>query len=188
MARTSFQLSSAGSLLKLAGSLPAGAHGPFTSVAFSQVSLLRRYSVFVGSYWNRSQLVLTANFRSLSLMGLQIGSPSRFMITAGEVLKKMVGGSAFTPSTFLGTTWLLSMFESTRSRAITRSSSGSALSISVVISRISSFCSDWKFASTIFIFRKLTSRSGTETCVSASILMVPIAGFSSPLARRETAL
>ena len=60
--------------------------------------------MFVGACWNRSQFVLTANFRSFSLIGLQIGSPSRFMITAGVVLKKIVGGSAFTPSTFFGMT------------------------------------------------------------------------------------
>ena len=101
---TSFQLSSAGSFAKLSGSLPAGDHVPFTSVALSQVSLLRRYNVLVGTCWNRSQLVLTANFRSFSLIGLQIGSPSRFMITAGDVLKKIAGGSDFTPSTFLGMT------------------------------------------------------------------------------------
>ena len=71
---------------------------------------------------------------------------------------------------------------------MTRSSSGIALSISVVISRICSFCSVWKLASTIFIFWKLTRRSGTDTCVSASILMVPIAGLSPALARCETAL
>ncbi len=39
---TSFQLSSAGSLSKLSGSLPAGAHGPFSSAAFSHVPSLRR--------------------------------------------------------------------------------------------------------------------------------------------------
>src|SRR6187200_517139 len=54
-ALTSFQLSSAGSFEKLAGSLPAGDHVPFTSVAVSHVSLLRRYNAFVGAYWNKSQ-------------------------------------------------------------------------------------------------------------------------------------
>ena len=42
LALTSFQLSSAGSFLKLPGSVPAGVHGPFTSAAFSQLSLFRR--------------------------------------------------------------------------------------------------------------------------------------------------
>ena len=42
LAFTSFQLSSAGSLLKLAGSVPAGFHGPFTSVAVSHALSLRR--------------------------------------------------------------------------------------------------------------------------------------------------
>jgi hypothetical protein len=41
-ALTSFQLSSAGSFLKLSGSVPAGVHDPFTSVAFSQLPSLRR--------------------------------------------------------------------------------------------------------------------------------------------------
>src|SRR4030095_12789685 len=80
---TSFQFSSAGNLPKLPGSLPAGAHGPFRSVAFSHASLFRRYSVFVGSCWNRSQLVFTAYFKSFSLIGLQIGAPSRLTMIAG---------------------------------------------------------------------------------------------------------
>src|SRR6187402_1229446 len=50
LALTSFQLSSAGSFEKLGGSFPAADHVPFTSVAVSQVSLLRRYNAFVGSY------------------------------------------------------------------------------------------------------------------------------------------
>ena len=104
LALTSFQLSSAGSFVKLSGSLPAGDHGPFTSVALSQEASLRRYKVLVGPYWNRSQFVLTANFRSFSLIGLQIGSPSRFTITAGDLLKKIAGGSDLTPSTFFGIT------------------------------------------------------------------------------------
>ena len=41
-ALTSFQLSSAGSLAKLSGSLPAGPHGPFTSDAFRKIPSLRR--------------------------------------------------------------------------------------------------------------------------------------------------
>src|SRR4029079_7168641 len=84
---TSFQFSSAGSFLKLPGSVPAGDHGPLMSAAFRHEALLRRYSVFVGSCWKRSQLVLTAYFRSLSLIGLQIGSPSRLTMTAGVLLK-----------------------------------------------------------------------------------------------------
>ena len=39
---TSFQLSSAGSFLKLSGSVSAGVQGPFTSAAFSQEPSLRR--------------------------------------------------------------------------------------------------------------------------------------------------
>ena len=80
--------------------------------------------MLVGTCWKRSQFVLTANFRSFSLIGLQIGSPSRFTITAGVLLKKIVGGSALMPSTFFGTIWLLSTLARTRSSAITRSSSG----------------------------------------------------------------
>src|SRR5580765_4420267 len=103
LARTSFQLSSAGSFLKLAGRVPAGDHGPLTSVAFSQLPSLRRYSVLVGTYWKRSQFVLTAYLRSFSLIGLQIGSPSILTITAGVLEKKIGGGSALMPSTFFGT-------------------------------------------------------------------------------------
>ena len=132
--------------------------------------------------------MLTANFRSFSLIGLQIGSPSRFTITAGVLLKKMVGGSALMPSTFFGTIGLLSTLASTRSSAITRSSSGIALSICAMISRTCSFGSVGKFASTIFIALKLTSRSSSATFVSASSLIVPIAGLSSAFARYETAL
>ena len=90
--------------------------------------------MFVGTCWNRSQLVLTANFRSFSLIGLQIGSPSRFTSTAGVLLKKIAGGSAFMPSMFFGMIWLLSTLARTRSRAITRSSSGIAFSIAAAIS------------------------------------------------------
>src|SRR4029453_3467665 len=87
------------------------------------------YNVLLGPYWNRSQFVLTAYFRSFSLIGLQIGSPSIFMITAGDLLKKIVGGSALMPSTFFETIWLLSIFARTRSSAITFSSSGIPLSL-----------------------------------------------------------
>src|SRR4029450_12542161 len=85
---TSFQFSSAGNLPKLPGRLPAGAHWPFRSVAFSHASLFRRYSVFVGSCWNRSQLVFTAYFKSFSLIGLQIRSPPRVTITRGRVAEE----------------------------------------------------------------------------------------------------
>src|SRR6476659_8278538 len=86
LALTSFQFSSGGSFLKLSGSVPAGVHGPWTAVALSQTFSLRRYSVFVGPCWKRSQFVLIAYLRSLSLIGLQIGSPSMFTSTAGVVL------------------------------------------------------------------------------------------------------
>src|SRR5262245_38258413 len=76
-ALTSFQFSSSGSFLKLSGSVPAGVHVPFRSVAFSHPSLLRRKNVFSGSCSKRSQFVLTAYFKSFPLIGLQIGSPSR---------------------------------------------------------------------------------------------------------------
>src|SRR5262245_43031448 len=179
LALTSFQLSSvAGSLVKLSGSLPAGDHGPFTSVAFSHVASFRRYNVLAGPYWQRSQFVLTAYFRSLSLIGLQIGSPSIFMITAGTLLKKIVGGSALMPSTFFGTIWLLSMLASTRSSAITFSSSGIALSMASLIVRTWSFESVWKLASVTLMAVRLTRRSATDTFVSASSLTVPTAGFS----------
>src|SRR3954470_19550873 len=90
-ALTSFQLSSAGSFLKLSGSVPAGGHGPLTSVAFNHELSLRRYNVLVAESWKRSQFVLTANLRLLSLIGLQIGSPSMLTITAGVLLKKTGG-------------------------------------------------------------------------------------------------
>ena len=84
--------------------------------------MARRYNVLVGVCWKRSQFVLTANWRSLPWIELQIGSPSTFTRTAGVLLKKIGGGSAFTPSTFFGMIWLLSRLASTRSRARTRSS------------------------------------------------------------------
>ena len=83
--------------------------------------------------------MLTANFRSFSLIGFQIGSPSMFTSSAGFLLKKIGGGSAFTSFTSLGMIWLLSMLASTRSREITRSWSGIALTISATTSRVSSF-------------------------------------------------
>src|SRR5579872_2240245 len=70
-ALTSFQLSSAGSFEKLAGSFDAGFHGPASADASYQDRPSRRYSVLVGGCWNRSQFVLTANCSSLSLIGLQ---------------------------------------------------------------------------------------------------------------------
>src|SRR5512145_2725436 len=58
LAFTSLKLSSAGSLLKLCGSFPAGDHGPFRSAAVYQDDSFRRYSALVVTTWNRSQLVL----------------------------------------------------------------------------------------------------------------------------------
>src|SRR4029453_5014551 len=76
-ALTSFQLSSAGSFEKLSGSLAVTAvHGPLIEVACSHDLLYRPDNVLVGPYSNRSQLVFRAYFRSTSLTGLQIGSPS----------------------------------------------------------------------------------------------------------------
>src|SRR5262245_41510080 len=183
---TSFQFSSAGSFLKLAGNVPAGVHGPLMSVAFSHVLSLRRKYVALCS--NRSQFVFTAYLRSLSLIGLQIGSPSIFTMIAGFLLKKIGGGSAFTPSWFFGTIWLLSILASTRSSAMTRSSLGMALSIPLTMSRTVSFGIEPKLASAIFRFSRLTSRSLVETLVVASILMVPIWGLSLGLALYDTAL
>src|SRR5262245_51619403 len=87
-ALTSVQLPlSSGSILKPAGSFAAGFHAPLTSGAVSQELLYRRYSVLLAVVsWNRSQFVFTANLRSLPLIGLQIGSPSRFTRTARLVL------------------------------------------------------------------------------------------------------
>lgn len=45
--------------------------------------------------------MLIANFRSLPLMGLQIGSPSKLTRSARVLLKKIAGGSALKPSTAL---------------------------------------------------------------------------------------
>ena len=131
--------------------------------------------------------MLTANFRSFSLIGLQIGSPSRFTSTAGFLLKKIVGGSAFTPSMFFGMIWLRSTLASTRSRPITRSSSGIALSISATTSRICSLGSVGKLDSVILKSLKLTSRSDTDTFVSASIFTLPRAGLVAPFASYDTA-
>ena len=133
---------------------PPASTGPSTSAAFSQDCVVAQVvACFVGPCWKRSQLVLTANFRSLSLIGLQIGSPSRLTSTAGVLLKKIVGGSAFTPSTFFGMIWLLSTLASTRSSAITRSSFGHRLVDLRRRPRADLLLgSVWKFASTIFIF------------------------------------
>ena len=126
--------------------------------------------------------MLTANLRSFSLIGLQIGSPSRLTSTAFFLLKNTTGGSAFTPSTFLGMIWLRSMLASTRSRPITRSSTGIVLSISVTISRTCSLPSVGKLDSVIFMSLKLTSRASVAIAVSASSLMLPSAGFAPALA------
>ena len=167
---------------------PAAVHGPFTSVALSQVSLLRRYKVLLGPCWNRSQFVLTANLRSTSLIGLHTGSPSMFTITAGVLLKNTVGGSDLMPSTVFGTIWLLSILASTRSSAMMRSSSGMALSIWAVISRTWSFASDGKLASVIVIFWNFTRRSARATLVSASTFTVPGVALSAVVERYDTAL
>ena len=131
---------------------------------------------------NRSQLVLTAYFRSVPVIGLQTGSPSIFTITAGVLLKNTLGGSAFTPSTFFGRTWLLSMLASTRSSAITRACCGMPLVISATISCTCGLARVGKFDSVIRRTEKSTSRSVTDTLVSASALIVPSAGLSPALA------
>src|SRR5262245_45076907 len=81
---TSFQLSSAGSFEKLSGTLAVTAvHGPLSEVACNHDWLYRTYIVLVGAYSNRSQFVFSAYLRSTSLIGLQIGSPSRLINIAG---------------------------------------------------------------------------------------------------------
>ncbi len=74
----------------------------------------------------------------------------------------------------------MSTVASTRSSAITRSSSGIAATISATTSRTCSFWSVGKLDSVIFSAEKLTSRSETETFVSASIFTLPSAGFVAP--------
>ena len=101
LALTSFQLSSAGSVLKPAGRVPAGDQGPSRRSPSTTRRCCEGSSLFVGVFWNRSQFVFTAYFRSFPLMGLQIGSPSMLTITAGLLLKKIVGGSAMMPSIIL---------------------------------------------------------------------------------------
>jgi hypothetical protein len=83
-------------------------------------------------------------------------------------LKKIGGGSAFTPSTFFGMTWLLSMAASTRSRPMTRSWAGTAVVTSAMTVRSCSFGNVGKFTSLMRYFEKSTSRSDTDTTVSAS--------------------
>ena len=114
------------------------------------------------------------------MIGLQMGSPSMLTRMAGLSLKKIGGGSAFTPSTFFGMIWLLSMAASTRSSAMTRSLGGTAVVTSAMRVRSCSFGSVEKFASRMRYFEKSTSRSATETAVSASICNVPSAGFAAP--------
>ena len=70
-----------------------------------------------------------------------------FTSTAGVLLKSTGGGSAFTPSTFLGMIWLVSMFASTRSSAMTRSLSGTDAAISLTTVPTSSRLSVGKFGS-----------------------------------------
>ena len=131
--------------------------------------------------------MFTANFRSLPRMGLQMGSPSRLTRTAGVWLKWIVGGSALTPSTSFGVIWLRSTLASTRSSAITRSCCGIDASISATTSRICSRATVGKWDSVILRTEKLTSRSAVDTLVSASILMLPRAGFVAPFAAQATA-
>ena len=76
----------------------------------------------------------------------------------------------------------MSTVASTRSSAITRSSSGIAATISATTSRTSSFLSVGKFDSVTFSTEKLTSRSATATFVSASTFTLPRAGFVAPFA------
>ncbi len=118
---TAVQFSSAGSLLKLGGSLAAGVQGPSTAAAVIQLSFTRRKYAFVGPCSNRSQLVFTANLRSFAAIGLQIGLPSMFTSTDSLVLKNTGGGSAFMSGTLRGVIWLESMLASTRSSAMMRS-------------------------------------------------------------------
>ena len=131
--------------------------------------------------------MLTAYFRSVPVIGLQIGSPSIFTITAGVLLKNTTGGSAFTPSTFFGMIWLLSTLASTRSSAITRACCGISLVISATTSCTCGLASVGKFDSVTRMIEKSTSRSVTDTLVSASALTVPSAGLSPALAEYDTA-
>ena len=102
--------------------------------------------------------------------------------TAGVWLKKIVGGSALRPSTFFGMIWLVSILASTRSRAITRSSSGSDTVISETTALTVSRWRVGKLDSTILKSEKLTSRSSTATLVADSSLIVPRAGSLAPFA------
>ena len=122
-------------------------------------------------------MVLTAETRSFCGIGFQIGSPSMLTSTAGVLLKKIGGGSAFTPSTFLGMIALVSMLASTRSSAITRSSSGIAAVISETIVLTCSRGTVGKLDSAILNSEKLTSRWSTATVVLDSNLRVPSAGL-----------
>ena len=92
-----------------------------------------------------------------------------------------------TPSTFFGVIWLRSTLASTRSSAITLSSSGIDLSISATTSRTCSRSTVGKLDSVILKSEKLTSLSDVDTFVSASILRLPRAGFVAPLASYPTA-
>ena len=126
--------------------------------------------------------MLTADFRSFCAIGAQTGSPSRLTSTAGVLLKKTGGGSAFTPSMFLGMIWLVSMLARTRSSAITRSSSGTDAAISASTVCNCSRGSVGKLGSVILKSEKLTRRSSTATLVSDSTLSVPSAGLAAPFA------
>ena len=126
--------------------------------------------------------MLTANFRSFSLIGLQIGSPSRLTRMAGVSLKKIVGRVRLHPLDVLrddlapvdagqhaveGDHALLVRERPCRSRSRPPASAPSA--------RVG------KLDSVILRSLKLTSRSAVDTLVSASILRLPRAGFVAPL-------
>src|SRR6187401_1279569 len=109
-----------------------------------------------------------------------------FTRRAGVWLKKMVGGSAFTPSMFFGTIMLLSTLARTRSSAMTLSGIG-MLVISVMISCTCDLSSVGKLASVTFIAEKSTSRSDTDTRVSAVNLIVPSVCLGAPFGVYDTA-
>ena len=72
---------------------------------------------------------------------------------------------------------LVSTDESTRSSAITRSSTGKPSVISLAIAAVCSFFKVEKLASVILKSEKLTRRSASETFVLASTLTVPRSGL-----------
>ena len=164
-ALTSFQLSSLGSFAKLSGSLAAATHGPLTSCGLepallvAQVEDLRRIV---------QEQVPVGVDRELQVVLLD-RAPDRARrpgsrASAGFLLKKIGGGSAFTPGVSFGMIWLRSTLASTRSRAMTRSSSGIALSISATTSRVCSLGRVGKVGlGDLPARRSLTSRSVART-------------------------